>query len=229
MKDSSLTTDLPVPEASVVVLSGGMDSTTLLYDVISQGGDVYAITFDYGQRHRKEIQCATDTCNVLGIPQKIFPIPDFRELVYSSLTTDIPVPEGRYDAPTMKTTVVHNRNMILLSLAGAYALNIGAQTLYYGAHAGDHTIYPDCRPGFVQKMGEAFLICDWEPLTLKAPYLYWSKGDIAKRGTELGVDYSLTWTCYKGEENPCGKCGSCTERLEAFEYAGASDPLVYTI
>jgi 7-cyano-7-deazaguanine synthase len=212
---------------AVVILSGGVDSTTLLYDVIEQGYDVSAITFDYGQRHRKEIICATRTCKNRGIPHKVFQIPDFRELAYSSLTTDLPVPEGEYTEHNMRTTVVHNRNMILLSLAAAYALNIGATHLFYGAHSGDHTIYPDCRPEFVESLKQAFLLCDWEPLHLHAPYLNWTKGDIVTRGKALGVDYSLTWSCYKGQRKPCGRCGTCLERLTAFEQAGVIDPLDY--
>jgi 7-cyano-7-deazaguanine synthase len=215
-------------EKTVIILSGGMDSTTLLYDLISQGSEVTAITFDYGQRHRKEIESAKATCKSLNAPQKIISLPIFREIAYSScLTGDDTVPEGHYAEESMRKTVVHNRNMVLLSIAAAYALNIEASTLFYGAHAGDHTIYPDCRPEFVAAMREAFLICDWNPLILKAPYLFLTKGEIVKRGTDLGVDYSLTWTCYKGGERACGKCGSCTERLEAFTTAGRKDPLEY--
>lgn len=207
---------------AVLILSGGLDSTTLLYDLIDQGHDVHAVTFHYGQRHKKEIQCAEATCKRLGINQTVVPILSFKEIAYSSsLTGSEPIPEGHYTDQTMKSTVVHNRNMVLLSFAAAFALNIGASRLYYGAHSGDHTIYPDCRPEFVDAMKKAFLICDWEPLELEAPYLSLNKGDIVKKGLDLGVDYSLTWTCYKGEDLACGKCGSCSERLEAFEQAGA--------
>ncbi len=216
-------------EKAVIILSGGMDSTTLLYDIVKSGLlDVHAVTFDYGQRHRKEIEYANKTCEILNVPQKVITLPFFREIAYSScLTSNQPVPEGHYADENMKLTVVHNRNMILLSIAAAHALNIGATCLYYGAHGGDHAIYPDCRPAFVAAMREAFLICDWNRLILKVPYLVWSKADIVKHGTHLGVNYSLTWTCYNGQDKACGKCGSCTERLEAFARAKTPDPLEY--
>jgi 7-cyano-7-deazaguanine synthase len=213
---------------AVIILSGGLDSTTLLYDLIDQKYSIHAVTFDYGQRHKKEISCAAKTCERLKIPQKIIDVNVLNELAPSSLTrTDWEVPEGNYADDNMKQTVVPNRNMVLLSLAAAFAIGIKANHLFYGAHAGDHAIYPDCRPAFVSAMTTAFHLCDWNDLTLSAPYLQRSKGDIVKRGLSLGVDYSNTWTCYKGGEKSCGKCGSCDERLKAFTEAGVADPLEY--
>lgn len=211
------------PDA-VVILSGGLDSTTLAYDLLESGLEIHAVTFDYGQKHKKEISYAQKTCKALSLPQKIIPMQFMSGLLNSSLTTDVPVPEGHYAEESMKSTVVPNRNMIMLSIAGGYALSIGAEILAYGAHAGDHTIYPDCRPEFIDLMDEALQICHWEPLHLAAPYSEMTKGEIVKRGLDLGVDYANTWTCYKGKEHPCGKCGSCIERAEAFEFAGAVDP-----
>lgn len=212
----------------VIILSGGMDSTTLLYDLIDQKYNVHAVTFDYGQKHKKEITYAKKTCEQLKIPQKIINATVLSDLAPSSLTrSDWNVPEGNYADDNMKQTVVPNRNMVLSSLAAAYAIGIKATHLFYGAHAGDHTIYPDCRPVFVSAMTTAFHVCDWNDLTLSVPYLNWSKGGIVKRGLQLGVDYSHTWTCYKGGEKACGKCGSCDERLAAFREAGAVDPLEY--
>ena len=144
----------------------------------------------------------------------------------SQTDPNVAVPFGNYDEPNMKLTVVPNRNMFLLSCAGAVAVSRKADRLAYGAHAGDHTIYPDCRPEFVHAMQSAFKLCDWHSLDLYAPYLHMTKGDIAARGKQLGVRYDLTWTCYTGGETPCGKCGSCTERAEAFEFACLPDPLV---
>jgi 7-cyano-7-deazaguanine synthase len=115
--------------------------------------------------------------------------------------------------------------MIMLSLAAAYAIGKQIPHLFYAAHSGDHAIYPDCRPSFVSAMETALHLCDWHDLTLHAPYLHLSKADIVKIGINLGVDYSLTWTCYRGEARPCGKCGACVERQEAFAEAGARDPL----
>ena len=213
---------------AVLILSGGMDSTTLLYDLIRQGHEVHAVTFDYNQRHRKEIASATAICKKLQVPQKVIDLPVLNDLAPSCLTRDgWEVPEGNYADENMKQTVVPNRNMVFLSLAAAFAIGIRADQLFYGAHAGDHTIYPDCRPAFVSAMTTAFHLCDWSDLVLEVPYLYLTKGDIVRKGLTLGVDYSLTWTCYKGGEKACGVCGSCDERLAAFLDAGATDPLEY--
>ena len=151
-----------------------------------------------------------------------------RKSTPSSLNRDSwEVPEGHYTEESMKQTVVPNRNMIFLSVAAARAIAGGVQHLFYAAHAGDHAIYPDCRPVFVSAMETALHLCDWQDITLHAPYLHLSKADIVKIGINLGVDYSLTWTCYRGEALACGRCGSCTERLEAFREAGVEDPVEY--
>ncbi|HEX7762239.1 MAG TPA: 7-cyano-7-deazaguanine synthase, partial [Cellvibrio sp.] len=137
------------------------------------------------------------------------------------------VPEGHYAADNMKSTVVPNRNMILLSLAVGYAVSLNAQQVYYGAHSGDHFIYPDCRPEFVQKMHDVCQIANYEPVDIVSPYLQQNKIDILRDGLSMGLDYSKTWTCYNGREKACGKCGSCQERLEAFSLNNATDPLPY--
>lgn len=216
----------------VVILSGGMDSTTLLYDVVATYGcaNTFAISFNYGQNHSKELEGAKKTCEKLHVNQKIVDISFMgKDLLFGSslVSGSDQIPEGNYDDENMKSTVVPNRNMILISMAAGYAISLDAQILFYGAHAGDHAIYPDCRPEFVTKMQEVLSLCDWKPVKLEAPYLYADKGDIAVIGQHLGVDYSLTWTCYKGGEKACGKCGSCRERLEAFEKAGTTDPVPY--
>jgi 7-cyano-7-deazaguanine synthase len=213
---------------AVVVLSGGMDSTTLLYDVINQGYETYALSFDYNQKHKKELECAKKTCEKLGIQHKVLDLSPLNQVAPSALTRDDwNVPEGHYADENMKQTVVPNRNMVLLSLATAYAIGIEATDLFYGAHSGDHDIYPDCRKEFVDSMKESIKLADWKEIKLHAPYLEIDKGDIAIKGKELKVDYSLTWTCYKGKEKACGKCGSCVERLEAFEKAGIEDSIEY--
>ena len=215
-------------EKVVVILSGGMDSTTLLYDVLKQGKEVYALSFDYNQKHKKELHCASYTCQELKVPHKIVDLAVLSEVAPSALTRDDwKVPEGHYADENMKQTVVPNRNMVMLSLAVSYAIGMGAKHVYYGAHAGDHDIYPDCRSSFVQAMQDAISLCDWTKVELHAPYLDIDKGDIVIKGKELNVNYSLTWTCYKGLERACGKCGSCTERLEAFEKASIKDPIQY--
>jgi len=211
----------------VVVLSGGMDSTTLLYDAMNQWEEVYPITFHYGQKHSREVNAAYDTCKKLGLPFQSLNIP-LDAIAPSSLTREtMDIPKGHYEDESMKQTVVPNRNMVFLAFATAYAIGIGAQTVAYGAHGGDHAIYPDCRGEFVEAMSGAMGLCDYKPVELWTPYLYWSKADILKKGIELGVDYSLTWTCYEGKELACGRCGACTERREAFREVGVEDPLKY--
>jgi len=220
---------------AVVILSGGMDSTTLLYDVINQGYEVSALSFNYGQKHVKELECAKATCKKLGVNHKIVQLDVLNDLAPSALTRkDIAVPEGHYEAENMKLTVVPNRNMIMLSLATAYAIQKKASKLFYGAHAGDHTVYLDCRKEFIDSMKTSISLCDWHKVELEASFWNIDKGDIAIKGKKLGVDYSLTWTCYNpiskegcNETVACGKCGACQERLEAFEKAGYKDPVEY--
>jgi len=213
---------------AVVILSGGMDSTTLLYRVIKDGYKTRAISFDYNQKHKKELSSASLTCESLKIPHKIISLSVLNELAPSALTrSDWDVPEGHYADENMKQTVVPNRNMVMLSLATSYAISKKARFLFYGVHSGDHAIYPDCRPDFYKYMQDAIMRADWHEVLLKAPFICLDKGDIVILGKKIGVDYSKTWTCYQGKEKACGKCGSCVERLEAFEKAGIEDPLEY--
>ncbi|QOL24892.1 7-cyano-7-deazaguanine synthase QueC [Thalassotalea sp. LPB0316] len=215
-------------EKVVVIYSGGMDSFTVLNRAIKDGKEVYALTFDYGQKHVKEIDYARAVCEELKIEHKIIDISAINQLLAgSSLTDDIDIPEGHYEEESMKSTVVPNRNMILLSLAVGYAVSKGASQVYYGAHSGDHAIYPDCRPEFVQKMSEVCQIANYEPVTIYCPYLDNSKIDILTDGLKMGLDYGKTWTCYNGREKACGKCGACQERLEAFAENNVTDPLCY--
>ena len=217
-----------MPNKVVVIYSGGMDSFTVLHKAVQAGHDVYALSFNYGQRHVKELQCAAQVCQELGIKHKIVDISAInQQLAGSSLTDDIEIPEGHYAADNMKSTVVPNRNMILLSLAVGYAVSLGASQVYYGAHSGDHFIYPDCRPEFVQKMHDVCQIANYEPVDIISPYLQQTKIEILADGLAMGLDYAKTWTCYNGREKACGKCGSCQERLEAFNLNNATDPLPY--
>lgn len=204
-----------------------MDSATLLYDLVTHGDTVEAISVNYKQRHSKELNCAEWLCRDLGVRFDILDLSGLSSFLTGSSQSDpsVPVPFGKYDEPSMKLTVVPNRNMFMLAAAGAVAIARKADRLAYGAHAGDHTIYPDCRPEFVVAMAKAFGLCDWHTLGLHAPYINMTKGDICKRGVELRVPYEKTWTCYVGDDKPCGKCGACTERAEAFEFAGIADPL----
>lgn len=212
----------------VVIYSGGMDSFTVLNKALQQGHDVYALSFDYGQRHVKELEVAAQVCKKLNVPHKIVDISAINQLIGgSSLTDDIDVPEGHYEEESMKSTIVPNRNMILLSLAVGYAVSLKASQVYYGAHSGDHAIYPDCRPEFVKKMDDVCRIANYDAVEIFSPYLNNTKIDILTDGIKMGLDYSQTWTCYNGREKACGKCGACQERLEAFKLNNVTDPLEY--
>ena len=214
-------------QKAVVVYSGGIDSFTLLSE-LNLGTDVFAISFNYGQRHSKELVFAASVCAELGIPHEVVDVTSIQKLLSNSaLTSDVDVPEGHYEEESMKATVVPNRNMIMLSLAIGYAVNIDAGYVYIGAHAGDHAIYPDCRPEFINQMSACALIANYSPVHVIAPYINLSKGEIAKIGRDLGLDYGRAWTCYKGLDKPCGQCGACQERLEAMAFAGLTDPLEY--
>lgn len=219
-----------IKDKVVVIYSGGMDSFTVLHKAIAQGKDVYPLTFNYGQRHSKEIEFAANVCRELGISHQVVDISAINQLIAgSSLTTDsdIDIPEGHYAEDSMRSTVVPNRNMILLSMAIAYAVSIEANAVYYGAHSGDHAIYPDCRPEFVHKMNQVSQIANYQPIDIVSPYLDNNKTEILADGLSMGLDYGKTWTCYNGREKACGVCGSCQERLEAFTENGISDPLAY--
>lgn len=212
----------------VVIYSGGMDSFTVLHHALKQGHDVYALSFNYGQRHVRELDAAATVCKSLGINHKVVDITAINTLLAgSSLTSDIDIPEGHYEAESMQSTVVPNRNMILLALAIGYAVSIKAEAVYYGAHSGDHAIYPDCRPEFVEKMNALSLIANYEPIPIEVPFLTNTKAEILAAGLAMGLDYAQTWTCYNGREKACGKCGACVERLEAFAANNCVDPLPY--
>lgn len=216
-------------KSTILIYSGGIDSTTLLYLLLSEGYCVKALGVDYGQRHRKELTAAQEICEKLSVEFRIVNLSDLKPLLAgSSLTNEqIPVPEGYYTDETMKLTVVPNRNMLMLSLAIAWAISSVFQSVAYGAHAGDHAIYPDCRPAFVDAMARAAELCHDNPIGILCPFARKTKADIVKIGHKLQVPFSLTWSCYQGEALHCGRCGTCTERAEAFAMTGISDPTVY--
>lgn len=226
---------------SIVVLSGGMDSATALAVAREETTVLGALSFNYGQRHAKELHYAHEQAAAAGIRHDIVDLTSLGVLLDSALTSGgkdledrIEVPEGHYEADTMKATVVPNRNMIMFSIAAGVALSRGAETVWVGVHAGDHAVYPDCRSDFVDSMNDVFLEAMDEMSqpghavpALVAPFVHLSKDEIAVLGDRLGVNYALTWSCYKGGEIHCGKCGTCVERKEAFRLAGVIDPTKY--
>jgi 7-cyano-7-deazaguanine synthase len=213
----------------VVLTSGGMDSTTLLHHHVKLGDEVRAIAFNYGQRHQKELSFAYLQATRLHVPLQQVNLSDLRYALPGSSQTDnqVAVPEGRYDEESMKLTVVPNRNMILLAVAIGHAIAHSFDHVSYAAHAGDHTIYPDCRPEFADAMEKVAHLCDATPIDLCRPFIEDTKADIVKRGINLGVDYSQTWSCYAGKDLHCGRCGTCYERIIAFRDAGVKDTTTY--
>ncbi|WP_417339064.1 7-cyano-7-deazaguanine synthase QueC [Halomonas kashgarensis] len=206
-----------------------MDSYTVLHRALREGANVHALSFDYGQRHAKELEVARGVCQRLQVPHQVVDIRAIHGLIDNSALTDNQrdIPEGDYQPDNLTDTVVPNRNMVLLSLAIAKAVNIGAERVDYGAHGGDHTLYPDCRPEFVQRMDDVAKIANFSPIEVHAPYLTSSKAEIVAAGISMNLDYAQTWTCYRGEALACGRCGSCRERLAAFAANRMEDPLAY--
>ena len=205
---------------TILIYSGGLDSTTLLYKLLKAGDTVMCLSFDYGQRHKKELRAAKKICARLKIPHKIIDISIVKDLMQgSALTSRIKVPEGHYQAKSMRRTVVPNRNMIFISLAIAAAVSMRFDRVALAVHAGDHAIYPDCRPVFIKAMNAAAKIANYKKIRVYAPFLKLTKREIAKIGVRLRVPFQDTWTCYKGQSRPCGKCGACRERQEALREA----------
>ena len=216
----------------VAIFSGGLDSAALLYHLRSGGHSLRALSVDYGQRHgRRELACAAALAAELGIEHRVLDLTSLGSFFGRNSLTDasIPVPAGTYSAETMAQTAVPNRNMILLSLALAWAIDSGSTAVAFGAHGGSYTPYPDCRPAFAEAMDEAARVCHSTPVEIWAPFIRWSKADIVKRGAELGVPFERTWSCYRGGEKHCGECGTCSDRRAAFESASVVDPTEYAV
>lgn len=212
---------------SILILSGGMDSVTMLHEFKDRVA--LAVTFDYGSNHNaREAQCAAYNCQKLGIRHIIVPL-DFMSKHFKSSLLEGPdaIPEGHYASDNMKSTVVPFRNGVMLAVACGIAESQGLKRVMMANHSGDHTIYPDCRRPFVEAMSEAMRQGTYTGVTIDAPYTGLTKSDIARRGKCLGVDYAHTYSCYKGGEKHCGKCGTCVERKEALADAGITDPTDY--
>jgi 7-cyano-7-deazaguanine synthase len=212
---------------SIIIVSGGMDSITMLYDY--KDTIALAISFDYGSNHNaREIPFAELHCKRLGIPHITIPLNFMHQYFKSSLLEGADaIPEGNYDDANMKSTVVPFRNGIMLSIAVGMAESRGLRNVMMANHGGDHTIYPDCRPSFVAAFNAAAQAGTYVNVHLLTPYTNITKADIARKGKALGIDYSETWSCYKGGAKHCGKCGTCTERREALAEAGIVDTTEY--
>ncbi len=215
---------------TIVICSGGLDSVSLAHMVAANGDLTRLVSFDYGQRHAKELDFAKAAAARLGVPfQRI----DMRgigaALTGSALTSDIDVPDGHYAAETMRITVVPNRNAIMLAIAFGVAAANGDEVVATAVHGGDHFIYSDCRPGFTRAFEamQRAALDGYADVQLYTPFVERSKADIVTEGARCGTPFAETWSCYKGGEVHCGCCGTCVERREAFHLAGIEDPTIY--
>ncbi len=220
-------------KTGVLILSGGIDSTTLCYKYISEGWAVYPLIFNYGQKHSKEVEFAKKTCSTLGMDYKSIDLSAINELLSGSALTDreVNIPEVNEDTErfdTLKTTIVPNRNAIFLSIAIGYAVSRNIDTVFFGAHYSDRGMYPDCRKEFVDSFqASERLATGNDGLRVIAPFVNLTKAQIVKTGNELNVPFENTWSCYAGREIHCGKCSSCIERKKAFREAGVEDSTTY--
>lgn len=211
----------------LIVLSGGMDSVTLLYEY--QDSLALAVSFDYGSKHNaRELPYARLHCERLGIEHLTIPLSFIGQYFRSALLEGGgAIPKGSYDEEDMAATVVPFRNGIMLSIAAGLAESRGLTKVYLANHFGDHAIYPDCRASFIRPMHEAILQGTSNAVEVTAPYTDISKGDIARHGKLLGINYAETWSCYEGGDLQCGSCATCIERREAMQEAGIEDPTHY--
>ena len=215
---------------TIVVCSGGLDSVSLAHRVAAEGNLMGLISFDYGQRHRKELDFAAAAAKRLGVFHQVI---DMRaigsQLTGSALTDDLDVPDGHYAEDTMRITVVPNRNAIMLTIAFGVAAAQGADAVATAVHGGDHFIYPDCRPAFTEAFDrmQAAALDGYASVRLYTPFVNATKADIVTEGARHNTPFEQTWSCYKGGDIHCGRCGTCVERREAFHLAGVDDPTDY--
>jgi len=216
---------------AVVIFSGGLDSTTLLFWVQRAGFLAFPITFLYGQKHKKEVECARRICDKLGLTHEVVDLTVLQKLLKSALTSqEQDIPEGRYTKERQQQTMVPMRNAIFINIAAGYAMSIGACRVFYAAHWNDSCIYPDCREEFVDAQNCTVKLATGKTdLVIVAPFIRKTKEQIVKLGKSLGVPFEDTWSCYKGNEKACGKCGTCIERLQAFKANNLKDPIEYEV
>jgi 7-cyano-7-deazaguanine synthase len=216
---------------AIAVVSGGLDSVTLAYFLKSEGYSLHLLSFDYGQKHKKELSFAQLCAGRLQAGCSLIDLTTVGALLKGSALTDegVAVPDGHYAASNMSVTIVPNRNAVMLAIGFSLAAAEGADIVAIGVHGGDHFIYPDCRPEFISRFDhmEQAALGESVRVELYAPFLNMRKQDIVKVGTKVGVPFAETWSCYKGGEFHCGTCGTCVERKEAFELAEVADPTTY--
>jgi 7-cyano-7-deazaguanine synthase len=215
---------------TIVICSGGLDSVTLAYKTAKEHGLAGLVSFDYGQRHKKELEFAARCADQLNTPHSVIDISRVgAALTGSALTDNVDVPDGHYAEDSMKITVVPNRNAIMLSIAYGIASAQKADAVAAAFHGGDHFIYPDCRPAFVESFAsmQNYALEGFSEIELYSPFLKMTKANIVAEGARLSVPFGDTWSCYKGGEHHCGRCGTCVERREAFHLAGIIDPTHY--
>ena len=215
---------------ALVVCSGGLDSVTLVYKVADEGTLTSLLSFDYGQRHSKEIDFAAQCAKQLNVAHIVIDLSQVgAQLTGSALTDDIDIPDGHYAEDSMKVTVVPNRNAIMMTIAFGLATSQGANAVAMAVHGGDHFIYPDCRPEFIESFAtmQKHALDGLADIELYTPFLHTDKTEIARQAHQYNVPIDKTWSCYKGTELHCGRCGTCVERIEAFHLAGVQDPTEY--
>lgn len=217
----------------VALMSGGLDSTVLVAKLLREGHEVKGLSVNYGQRHARELDYAKSVAAILGVERIEIDMAWMSKLLPNCSLTDgaVDVPQGHYAAPSMKRTVVPNRNMMMLSIAAAHALAIGFDGVAFAAHGGDHAIYPDCREEFCTDFEMAVRSGNWnaENFRLLAPFLDKTKAEIVELGDRIDAPMRHTWSCYEGAHIHCGRCGTCVERIEAFEIAGVDDDTPYDL
>ena len=216
--------------STLVICSGGLDSVTLAHRIAAEGRLSRLVSFDYGQRHRKELDFAAAAAQRLAVPHQVIDLSGVgAALTGSALTDAVDVPDGHYAEETMRITVVPNRNAIMLAVAFGVAAAQGDTAVATAVHGGDHFIYPDCRPAFTQAFEamQKAALDGYAEIALETPYVERSKADIVTDGARLGTPFAETWSCYKGGDLHCGRCGTCVERREAFHLAGVPDPTAY--
>jgi len=215
---------------ALVVCSGGLDSVTLAYKVAEKDSLTSLLSFDYGQRHSKEVDFAKHCADQLSVPHIVIDLSQVgAQLTGSALTDDIDIPDGHYAEDSMKITVVPNRNAIMMTIAFGLATSQGADAVAMAVHGGDHFIYPDCRPEFIESFAtmQKHALDGLSDIELYTPFLHTNKTEIARQAQQYNVPIDETWSCYKGDDIHCGRCGTCVERIEAFHLAGVSDPTEY--